>query len=162
MDKLGANKISYIRQLRIGYKNMNWGTKIFITLAVFMIGMVAAGVYMVSKDSDSLVDKDYYEQGINFDEVYIRRQNLQTQHAQPAIKINGDTLQIRFKHSGNAGELLLMRASDESQDIKIPFSVSGDFYWTDIQALNAGSWDLQLIWQSGEHAFQYERKIFLD
>jgi len=141
---------------------MNWGTKIFITLAVFMIAMVAAGVYMVSKDSDSLVEMDYYEQGINFDEVYLRRQNLQTQQAQPEVKISGDTLQIRFKHYGNAGELLLRRASDQSQDLKIPFSVSGDFYWTDIQILNAGSWDLQLIWQSGEHAFQYERKIFLD
>lgn len=127
-----------------------------------MIGIVAAGVYMVSKNTDSLVEKDYYEQGINYDQVYLRRQNLLTQRAQPEVSVTGDTLHIRFRHRGNAGELLLLRASDQAQDIKIPFSVSGDLFQTSLEKLSAGSWDLQLIWQSGEHAFQYERKLVLD
>lgn len=141
---------------------MNWGTKIFLALAVFIIGIAAAGVYMVSKNSDSLVENDYYERGINFDEVYQRRQNLQTHQARPSVSIVGDTLSIRFAHQGNAGDLLLRRASDQSQDVKIPFSVVGDLFQAPVHDLRAGAWDLQLIWQSGELAFQYEQKIYLD
>ena len=141
---------------------MNWGTKIFLALAVFMIGIVAAGVYMVSRNSDSLVENDYYERGINYDEVYLRRQNVQTHRARPSVSITGDALHVRFVHGGNTGDLLLRRASDQSQDVKIPFSVAGDVLQVPVRDLRAGAWDLQLIWQSGELAFQYEQKIYLD
>lgn len=141
---------------------MNWGTKIFLTLAVFIIGMVAVGIYMVSKNSDSLVEEDYYERGINFDEVYQRRQNLLAHQAQPKISVEGNMLHIHFKHQENEGELLLKRASDQSQDIKIPFSVQDDQFQTGLETLSAGAWDLQLIWRSGELDFQYEHKIFIN
>lgn len=127
-----------------------------------MIAIVAAGVYMVSKNTDSLVESDYYEQGINFDEVYLRRQNLLTHKAQPEVRISGDSLQIRFKHQGNEGQLYLFRPSEKALDTRIPFSVDGDYFWTDIGALKTGSWELQLIWQSGEHDFQYDRMLYLD
>ena len=54
---------------------MNWGTKIFLTLAVFMLCIVGAGIYMVSHDSDSLEEDDYYEQGLNYDQAYEKKQN---------------------------------------------------------------------------------------
>ncbi|WP_188747837.1 FixH family protein [Parapedobacter defluvii] len=48
---------------------MNWGTKIVITLALFIALIVSFGVYMVSKDTDSLVAEDYYERGLNYDRL---------------------------------------------------------------------------------------------
>lgn len=48
---------------------MNWGTKIVITLALFIALIVSFGVFMVSKDTDSLVAEDYYERGLNYDRL---------------------------------------------------------------------------------------------
>ncbi len=48
---------------------MNWGTKIIITLVLFMALIVSFGIYMVSKDTDSLVAEDYYERGLNYDRL---------------------------------------------------------------------------------------------
>lgn len=48
---------------------MNWGLKIVISLALFVALIVSFGVYMVSKDTDSLVAPDYYERGLNYDKL---------------------------------------------------------------------------------------------
>ncbi|GGG87722.1 hypothetical protein GCM10007415_22000 [Parapedobacter pyrenivorans] len=48
---------------------MNWGTRIALALALFMALIVSFGIYMVSKDTDSLVAEDYYERGLNYDHL---------------------------------------------------------------------------------------------
>ncbi len=48
---------------------MNWGVKIVIALALFMVLIVSFGIYMVSTDTDSLVAEDYYERGLNYDRL---------------------------------------------------------------------------------------------
>ena len=48
---------------------MNWGVKITIALALFMVLIVSFGIYMVSNDTDTLVAEDYYERGLNYDRL---------------------------------------------------------------------------------------------
>lgn len=48
---------------------MNWGTKIAVALALFMVLIGSFGIYMVSQDTDSLVAEDYYERGLNYDRL---------------------------------------------------------------------------------------------
>ena len=48
---------------------MNWGIKIILALALFMVLIVSFGVYMVRSDADSLVAEDYYERGLNYDRL---------------------------------------------------------------------------------------------
>lgn len=48
---------------------MNWGTKIVIALALFIVLITTFGVYMVSTDTDSLVAEDYYERGLQYDRL---------------------------------------------------------------------------------------------
>jgi len=47
---------------------MNWGTKIAVSLALFMALIISFGIYMVCSDTDTLVADDYYERGLRFDE----------------------------------------------------------------------------------------------
>ncbi len=49
---------------------MNWGTKIVIALALFIILIASFGIYMVTQDSDSLIYEDYYERGLNYDRLH--------------------------------------------------------------------------------------------
>lgn len=48
---------------------MNWGIKIILALALFMVLIVSFGIYMVNHDTDSLVAEDYYERGLNYDRL---------------------------------------------------------------------------------------------
>ena len=48
---------------------MSWGAKIVIALALFIALIVSFGIYMVSSDTDSLVAEDYYERGLNYDQL---------------------------------------------------------------------------------------------
>ena len=100
---------------------MNWGMKIVVGLAAFMIFIVSVGVYMVSRDTDTLLDDDYYEKGLTYDDVYQRKQNLVDDGAKPALKVDRDTLFITFVQYDNKGEIFFRRPSDGSLDQKIPF-----------------------------------------
>ena len=66
---------------------MNWGTKIFLILAVFMLCIVAAGFYMVTQDTDSLEEDDYYEQGLNYDQAYEKKQNVLSMKEMPTVAL---------------------------------------------------------------------------
>lgn len=48
---------------------MNWGTKIVIALALFMVLIISFGIYMVTHADDPLVAEDYYERGLNYDQL---------------------------------------------------------------------------------------------
>jgi len=66
---------------------MNWGTKIALALALFMALIVSFGVYMVSRDTDSLVAEDYYERGLNYDRL----------RANDSARTSADTLAVDQK-----------------------------------------------------------------
>jgi hypothetical protein len=139
---------------------MNWGTKIFLTLAIFVIGMVMAGVYMVSQNKDTLEDEDYYERGIQYDEVYQRRQILENRQATPDVQIVQNTLVIDFKETGNAGSVRFRRSSNSALDTEIPFDVAGKSLQLSLDSLAQGAWTIELIWKSNGHAYQFEKKAF--
>jgi hypothetical protein len=141
---------------------MNWGTKIFIALGIFMAGIVAAGVYMVSQDNDSLVETDYYEKGISYDETYDRRQNLINERAEPKIELVNDSLVIHFKHRGNKGQILFRKPSDKDQDTQIDFQTAADSYRLALPNISSGNCDLVLIWQSNGIPFQFEKTLYLE
>lgn len=141
---------------------MNWGLKIVMALALFMVLIVSFGVYMVSQNTDTLEEYDYYEKGLDFDAVYERRQNLNVHHATPEVTIAADTLKIRFKHDSNAGELLLRRPSDHTQDTKIPLVVKGREYRLPLVTFSRGAWDLRLEWEAAGVPYGYEKRLFLD
>lgn len=142
--------------------DMNWGVKIFLTLAVFMIGMVSVGIYMVNKNTDTLEEIDYYEKGINFDETYVRRQNLKDHGAEPTVAIkDGSVLEVNFKHQGNTGEWMMKRASDNNLDQNKHFSIEDGLLRIPIEDLAGGAWQLQLEWEADGVSFQYEKNIYL-
>lgn len=141
---------------------MNWGVKIFLTLAVFMIVMVSVGIYMVNKNTDTLEEIDYYEKGINYDQVYNRRQNLQNHHAEPQVSLKGEVLEVQFVHPVNQGEWLLKRASDNNQDKRMSFQVNDAFLAIPVTGLIAGAWQLQLEWEAEGVSFLYEKNVYLN
>ena len=92
---------------------MNWGTKIVLGLGTFMIFIVCAAIYMVSNDTDTLEEDDYYEKGLSYDDVYDRKQNMQDDDAKPTIQILNDTLITWQKEYRPESFLLIVRPVPE-------------------------------------------------
>lgn len=141
---------------------MNWGVKISLVLAVFMIAIVSAGIYMVSRDTDTLEDYDYYEQGLQYDAVMEQKQNLLKHGAVPTLSVAADSLFIEFVKPGNAGQLLLRRPSDRSEDTVVAFDVSGTVYQLPVAELSRGLWEVKLEWASNGTLYLHEQRIFIN
>jgi len=138
---------------------MNWGTKIILGLASFMIFIVVLGIMMFNSKKDALVDTDYYEKGINYNQTYNSKEQTQTDHAKPGILINQDMLLLTFTQKA-AGTIKLMRTSDKNLDIAIPFTSNvNQQVIVPAANLQKGSWRLIITWASNAKNYLYEQEI---
>lgn len=113
-----------------------------------MTGMIAAGVYVVTRNVDTLEESDYYEQSIHYDEIYTRKQNVENKQYAPNFKVTQDTLYITFKSPVNQGQLLFKRPSDGSQDITLPLYTNTAHYKLPVASFQKGRWNLSVFWTS--------------
>lgn len=126
-----------------------------------MTFIISVVVYMTNHDKDSLIDNDYYEKSLTYDEVYNRRMNLQTDHATPVVRVSQDTLYVSFLNADNQGQLQFKRLSDASQDITLPFTTQSKNYQIPVASFIKGSWDLDVAWESNHKAYISSHRITL-
>lgn len=138
---------------------MNWGAKLFTALGIFVVGMVAVGTYMVSSDSDSLIDDQYYEQGLNYDQKIQKKQNAENFGAIPSVQIKGDSLLMIFKEKNNKGNVAFIRPSDQKLDFSFPFDLTGDSLQISISSLEKGNWQMELDWNAKGREYFHEQRV---
>lgn len=96
---------------------MNWGTKIILGMVVFMLFIVTMVVYMFSRHGDdALVDENYYENGIRYNEEYDAKQNVLNDNATPLLRVTKEQIIINLKDSANY-ELKLLSPSMRQNDL---------------------------------------------
>lgn len=140
---------------------MNWGGKIVLGLATFMLFIIGAGIYMVTNDGDSLLEDDYYEKSLTYDDVYTKKQNLLDDKAVPAVKVEHDTLMVTFSKENNKGMVKLIKPSDNKADKTFPFYTTDTLYRLPVLALAKGNWTLELDWESDGKAYIHSQSIFI-
>lgn len=140
---------------------MNWGMKIVLGLGAFMLFVIVAAIYMVSKDSDSLLYDDYYEKSLSYDQVYDKKQNMESDHAKPVLKLRGDTLLVTFTTLGNRGDLIFKRPSNGSLDQKVSFDTQSDVYKLPITKFAKGNWQIELSWQTSDKSYIDNQSLFI-
>lgn len=142
---------------------MNWGTKIVLGMIAFILFIVAMVVYMFSvHGNDALVDKDYYEKGINYNQEYNAKHNVAEEGAQPIITINKSQVSIQLKDSA-AFELKLQRPSTVNDDILIKGNTSGKSNLIQLNSttMPKGLWFLELKWKSNNKEYLFKKDITL-
>lgn len=140
---------------------MNWGTSIVIGMAMAMTAVVSAGIYMVSHDTDSLEENDYYENSLKYDQDYNQKGQTLQANAVPTITLSDDSLKIRFRSAGNKGRVLLKRPSDNSMDMTLPFEITRNEYNIPLDALKNGAWHLRINWKNDKEDYLYEKELYL-
>ncbi|QNL48698.1 FixH family protein [Olivibacter sp. SDN3] len=142
-------------------KEMNWGLKIVIGMAMAMTSIVATGIYMVSKDTDTLEEGDYYEKGLSYDDEYAKKENVLVHHARPAIKLLNDSLIINFQHEKNRGMISFRRPSDRAMDRNVVFTTTAPLYKIPINELRKGVWHLRLEWESAGITYLENEELYI-
>ncbi|WP_028296936.1 FixH family protein [Olivibacter sitiensis] len=140
---------------------MNWGTSIVIGMAIAMTAIVSAGIYMVSHDTDSLEESDYYENGLNYDQDYNQKEQAVQAHAVPVVSLLNDSLKIRFQSAGNKGQVFLKRPSDKSMDMTLPFDITKNEYQIPLGALKNGAWHIRINWKNNKKDYLFEEELYV-
>jgi hypothetical protein len=140
-------------------KTMNWGTKLLLGLASFMIFIVALVIIMLNSKKDALVDNNYYEKGINYDQEYRLKEQTSTDHAKPLISTGPEVIMLAFQAKA-IGTVHFMRTSDKSMDITLPFESNAEHQVVIPSGnLKKGSWRLIISWESMDKKYLYEQEI---
>lgn len=104
----------------------NWGTKLLISMIVFMLFLTVFFV-MMSRQTFYLVEKDYYPKGQEYQLKIDKIDNAKLLDEQIQLDNKGDflvfTFQPFFSIDEIAGNIVLYRPSDGTQDIAMPIQL---------------------------------------
>ncbi|KQC00624.1 FixH family protein [Pedobacter sp. Hv1] len=142
---------------------MNWGTKIVLGMVAFMLFIIAMVIYMFNvHGNDALVEEDYYEKGINYNQEYNAKQQVIDDKAEPIITVNENQIIIQLKDSATY-ELKLMRPASAKDDIRIKGTTIGqaNLILLDRKHQHTGLWFLELKWNSNQKAYLFKKNITL-
>ena len=142
---------------------MNWGTKLALGMGAFITFIMCMVVYMFYiHGRDALIEENYYEKGINYNEEYNALQNVLNDDAKPQISTLNNQVLIQLKDSSSY-TLVLMRPSNSKDDVRFKGNTTGDknLIIVDKSKLAAGTWFLNLEWRSSNKDYLYKNTIKL-
>lgn len=142
---------------------MNWGTKIVLGMVGFMLFIIGMVIYMFHVHGrDALIEENYYEKGIDYNTEYNAKQNVVDDNAKPKIMNTRTQLIIQLK-SPASYQLLLMRASDSKDDLKLigKTTGNGNIILIDKTKIAKGMWFINLSWHSDNKEYLYKNNLSL-
>ncbi|MBK8052369.1 MAG: FixH family protein [Saprospiraceae bacterium] len=144
----------------------NWGTGLVIFFILF-VGTLAFVLYQSSQVHDSLVVKNYYDEDINYQQHYNKKQNT----ADLAIKVKSEykkenkEVVLTFptdSSSVTSGKILLYNPYSEYSDVKYDFDLGkGATYTFPVDKVKPGRWKIKINWQQGDKEYYQEEEIVL-
>lgn len=101
----------------------NWGTKLFIWTALFMLMIIVYVILMYQQDY-SLVEKDYYPKAVEYEKQIAKVRKSDSLERRVEVVVEGDFLKFRFQEFFSpdelSGKIVLYRPSGDRFDIEIP------------------------------------------
>lgn len=137
---------------------MNWGTKLLIGMGSFMAFIITLAVLMIRSGSDDLVDKDYYQKGIEYDKDYDRKSQMQKDQTEPEISI-GDSIRIVF-NKPMTGTVRFLHPSDNKKDriVSLNSGIAKKVALS-LSDIAKGHWKLIIEWKSDAKEYLFEKSI---
>lgn len=132
-------------------------------MIAFMLFIIAMVAYMFSvHGNDALVEEDYYEKGVNYDQQYNEEKNVVDDQVQPIIKVDRFKVMIRLTDSATY-DLKMMRPSSKNEDIEIKGSTKGEsnLIMLDTKNMHTGRWFMDLRWTSKGKIYRLKKDVTL-
>ena len=141
----------------------NWGTGIVIAIVIMMSGMLSL-VYFATRQDYYLVDDNYYQKGLDYQEQIGRISNTNNLDEKPLISISEDILEIIFPafFTGQTieGQIHIYSPVNEAYDMKIDISTDNTLKQViNISNLNKGRYTVKIDWTANDTEYYMEQNI---
>ena len=138
---------------------MNWGHKITIGFTVFVIFII--GMVTISMQTDYfLVEQNYYEEEIAFQDKINSQKNGNEWNATISIQELGEFIEISFENAEllQSGNITFFRPSNADLDFSFPITES--LKYPTAQML-PGKWIVHLKWQFEDKQYVRQQTLFI-
>jgi len=144
----------------------NWGTGIVIAFIV----MVSAMLFLVSialRQNDDLVEDDYYQKSINYQQHIDHAQN----NAQLVEKIKTDyqnaslilTYPKLTDYQNYSGEIHFYSPVEAKRDVKIEIQADSNYtQMIDLSSLQKGRYTIKIDWKAGNTSYYQQDELTVE
>lgn len=131
-------------------------------MALFMMFIIAMATKMfISAGDDDLVDKDYYEKGLAYDQDYDQQQNALRDSVMPSLITDQNGINISF-NTPVKYKIFCQRPSDSRLDRVFESTAeSKTMVFLSRNELKSGPWNLRLEFTAGGKQYLVEREIIM-
>ncbi len=144
-------------------KKLSWGTKLGMFASIYVIGVLAFVVFSTTQDIN-LISKDYYPQGIEYQDKIDKIKNAQSLIEKLIVSQNAGTIQIQFPEgmrNNLSGTVTFYRPSGAENDLYFDLKLDE----SGIQTFNSdrlikGRYTIQVDWKQQTREYYYEEAIY--
>ncbi|MCP9766817.1 hypothetical protein EGI22_02780 [Lacihabitans sp. LS3-19] len=145
---------------------MNWGHKIGIAYAAFVVFMVTLVVLCIKQKDIFLVSDDYYNDELAYETRIQKIKNSNGLTDKVAINVSekSDSVSLDLTKAsiGSTGTVVFYRPSSQKMDYKIPVNLDYNGQQKIYTGnLASGLWTVKVEWKNSEKEFYKEEKIQL-
>ena len=144
----------------------NWGTGLVIFFILF-VGTLAFVLYQSSQVHDSLVVKNYYDEDINYQQHYNKKQNTADLDIKVRAEYKKENKEVVLTFptdsvSITSGKILLYNPYSEFSDVKYDFNLGKEtIYKIPVDQIKPGRWKIKIDWKQGDKEYYQEEEILL-
>jgi hypothetical protein len=142
----------------------NWGTKIVVAYAIFIVLIMAAVIKAFNTKVD-LVTDDYYAQELDYQNKLDKIDNAATLSTPVQVTQQGINVVIAFPKDlkgAPKGTVLFYRASNSAYDVSLPLSTNSDYTMSLPSArLQQGHYSVLIDWADGTAKYFNKLSIYI-
>lgn len=142
----------------------NWGTGIFIFLALFLLASAGFIIYAFHQKVN-LVHRDYYEKGNDYTGEMDIKARSACFNALISISEISDSVKISFPAELDgkidSGNVLFYRPSDMNLDVSHKFSAIGNHLALSGKGLVAGRYIIRIKWFTNAKAYEVDKEYII-
>ncbi len=142
---------------------MNWGNKILFTIIVFIVAMLSM-VFIAFKQSNEMIDKDYYEKELKYENIIAASKNLH--QLNEAIELTQDSMFLNIQLPRQAannitkGFIEMLKADSQIKDFnKTLVANNSSLIQVEKQRLVRGLYTIRVSWVNNNTPYYHEQKI---
>ena len=149
-------------------KNISWGHGVIIALFTFIVFILSMlFLFPNGQKNSEMVTENYYEEDINYQKHYDKRQNTADLSVKVLVDYNKSNQEILFTFpvdslSSASGKILLYNPYSEKSDVNydIKTDANGSIK-IPIKDVKSGRWKLKIDWITGSKSYYQEEEIII-
>ncbi len=141
----------------------NWGTGIVIAIVLMVSGIMTL-VFIATKQDYYLVEDDYYQKAINYQEQIDRIDNANHLPEKPTLTMNGKTLSLQlpsvFKGKAVSGQVHIYSPVSNNRDTSVSLQPDTALaQLISLEKLPEGRYTVKLDWTADSTDYYLEQNI---